>query len=34
LRVAQRAELLQVIDDLLHFVVNHGAFFPGVLHED
>ena len=33
-RVAQRSELLQLIDDLLHFVVNNGgAFFPGVFHK-
>lgn len=31
---AQRSELLQLIDELLHFIVNHGrAFFPGVLHK-
>jgi hypothetical protein len=34
-RVAQRPELLQLIDDLLQFVVNHGgASFPGVLHQN
>jgi hypothetical protein len=35
LRVAQRSGLMQLIDDLVHFVVNYaGAFFPGVLHKD
>ena len=33
-RVAQRPEPLQLIDDLLDFVVNHGkASFPGVCHK-
>jgi hypothetical protein len=32
--VAQRPEPLQLIDDLLDFVVNHGkASFPGVCHK-
>ena len=29
--VPQRPELLQLVDDLLHFVINHGsASFPSV----
>jgi hypothetical protein len=32
-RVAQRSQLLELFDDLLHFVINHGrASFPGALH--
>jgi hypothetical protein len=32
-RVAQRSQLLELIEDLLYFVVNHGrASFPGALH--
>ena len=34
-RVAKRSDLLQLIDDLAHFVVNHGrASFPGVFDEN
>jgi hypothetical protein len=33
-RVAQRPELLQLIDDLLHFLVNHvRVSFSGVSHK-
>jgi len=34
-RVAKRSELLQLIDDLFHCVINHGrASFPGVFDEN
>jgi len=34
-RVAQRSQLLQLIDDLLHFLVNHvRASFCGVCHNN